>query len=221
MIEQDLVSHPVDKPTLVFLGDYIDRGPASRQTIDRLIECQSLLQCVMLRGNHDLIAMRCLTHRSDIAQWIGVGGIQTLNSYGIDLNIDELRRGVPAITRMHESSIQMQFHKAMPPSHFAFFRKLQNSFSCGDFLFVHGGVRPDVDLAEQREEDLLWIREPFLSYPYDFGKIVVHGHTPVAALDIRPNRINIDTGAFATGKLTCLIMEGDTLAYFDTSPAQG
>jgi serine/threonine protein phosphatase 1 len=100
---------------------------------------------------------------------------------------------------------------AMPDEHVNFVNDLQPSFSCGDFFFVHAGVRPGVPLNRQTEADLLWIREDFLNSDIDFGKYVVHGHTPVAAPDIRPNRINIDTGAYATGNLTLLTMQGDSL----------
>src|SRR5580700_11021284 len=99
----------------------------------------------------------------------------------------------------------------MPPDHRRFFATLRPSFVCGDFFFVHAGVRPGVPLRRQREDDLLWIREEFLESEEDFGKVVVHGHTPVTKAEIRPNRINIDTGAYATGILTLLTIEGERL----------
>jgi serine/threonine protein phosphatase 1 len=99
----------------------------------------------------------------------------------------------------------------MPDHHRRFFSKLRLSFVCGDFFFVHAGVKPGVPLRRQREEDLLWIRDEFLQCNDNFGKFVVHGHTPVAKPDIRPNRINIDTGAYATGILTLLTIQGDRI----------
>jgi serine/threonine protein phosphatase 1 len=99
----------------------------------------------------------------------------------------------------------------IPDSHRRFFDNLRSSFSCGDFFFTHAGVRPGVSLRRQREEDLLWIRDEFLESERDFGKFVVHGHTPVPSPDIRSNRINIDTGAYATGVLTLLIIEGERM----------
>jgi hypothetical protein len=104
------------------------------------------------------------------------------------------------------------FAQALPAAHLAFLRGLEPTFTCGDFFFVHAGVRPGVALAKQQESDLLWIREDFLLHEEPFGKIIVHGHTPVGAPDIRPNRINIDTGAYATNTLTCLVLEADTMA---------
>ena len=104
------------------------------------------------------------------------------------------------------------FRSALPDSHLRFLQDLRLTFSCGDFFFAHAGVRPGIPLVEQREQDLLWIRDDFLLHEEDFGKIIVHGHTPAKTPDIRSNRINIDTGAFATGRLTCLILQGDQMA---------
>jgi len=101
---------------------------------------------------------------------------------------------------------------------FSLFRNLREAFASGDFFFVHAGVKPDVDLAHETENDLLWIRHEFLSSSRDFGKIIIHGHTPTTEIELRSNRINIDTGAFATGRLTCLVIEGETLSLIDTVP---
>jgi serine/threonine protein phosphatase 1 len=101
----------------------------------------------------------------------------------------------------------------LPKSHREFLSDLKSSFTCGDFFFVHAGVRPGIPLAKQREEDLLWIRQDFLMSEDDFSKIVVHGHTPVLKPEIRPNRINIDTGAYATGRLTCLKLEDSRIEF--------
>ena len=108
-----------------------------------------------------------------------------------------------------QARLAAAFDEAMPESHRRFLRDLNLSFTYGDFLFVHAGIRPGIPLAKQKEQDLLWIRQEFLVCEDDFGKIVVHGHTPVPQVDMRPNRINIDTGAYATGTLTCLRLEGD------------
>ena len=88
---------------------------------------------------------------------------------------------------------------------------------CGDFFFAHAGVKPNVDLSLQKEKDLFWIRDEFLSSNDDFGKIIVHGHTPTREIEVRPNRINIDTGAFATGRLTCLVLEDESVSAIDTA----
>jgi serine/threonine protein phosphatase 1 len=208
-ISSDIALRPTVRPLYVFLGDYIDRGSASRETIDRLIEHGKTHESVFLKGNHELIAIKCLSDRGLFDQWLRLGGLETLVSYG-----------VPAETLANGKQIaelQSAFHGALPQAHFRFFRDLKNSFECGDFFFAHAGVKPNVELSRQKENDLLWIRGEFLSSKDDFGKIVVHGHTPTREIEVGPNRINIDTGAFATGRLSCLVLEGEDLSVIDTS----
>lgn len=207
-IEADVGQRPPARPICVFLGDYIDRGPSSRETIDRLIELRKRSECVFLKGNHELIAIRCLIDRSRFDQWLRLGGMETLHSYKISA------QGVRNEKRI--VALQAAFHQALPQPHFQFLRDLQTSFTAGDFFFVHAGVKPGVNLENQAESDLLWIREEFLSSDVDFGKIVVHGHTPVHDVEVTSNRVNIDTGAFATGRLTCLVIEGDALSVIST-----
>jgi serine/threonine protein phosphatase 1 len=207
-IDTDIALRPTVRPVYVFLGDYIDRGSSSRETIDRLIEHGATHESVFLKGNHELIAIKCLSDRGLIDQWLRLGGLETLVSYG-----------VPAETLANGKQIaelQSAFHSALPQAHFRFFRDLKNSFECGDFFFAHAGVKPNVELSRQKESDLLWIREEFLTSSEDFGKIIVHGHTPTPEIEVRPNRINIDTGAFATGRLTCLVIEDTSLSIIDT-----
>jgi serine/threonine protein phosphatase 1 len=207
-IEVDVSSRPIARPLYVFLGDYIDRGPASSGTIDRLIKHAEAHESVFLRGNHEQIAIKCLTDRSLFEHWMRLGGLESLTSYGI--SAESLIDGRPIV------ELQAAFHQALPQAHFRFFRRLQNSFTSGDFFFVHAGVKPGVELPDQKETDLLWIREEFLSSAVDFGKIVVHGHTPTHEIEVGQNRINIDTGAYATGRLTCLVVEDSSLSAIDT-----
>jgi serine/threonine protein phosphatase 1 len=208
-ITADLEQHPAARPIYVFLGDYIDRGKWSRETIDRLIEHAAIHESIFLKGNHELIALNCLSDRSMIDQWLRLGGLETLTSYGVAPEF--------FVNRKQTAGTQLAFHNSLPQNHFHFFRSLQASFTCGDFFFAHAGVKPKVELLQQKEKDLLWIRGEFLSSNYDFGKIIVHGHTPTTDIEVRSNRINIDTGAFATGRLTCLVIEGASLAMIDTS----
>jgi serine/threonine protein phosphatase 1 len=208
-IDADIALRPTERPLYVFLGDYIDRGPSSRETIDTLIEHGATNECVFLKGNHELIALKCLSDRGLFDQWLRLGGAETLISYGA--SAETLASGKQIV------ELQAAFHDALPQAHFRFFRDLQSSFACGDFFFAHAGVRPNVELSRQKESDLLWIREEFLSSNDDFGKIIVHGHTPTLEIEVGPNRINIDTGAFATGRLTCLVIEGGSLSVIDTS----
>jgi serine/threonine protein phosphatase 1 len=207
-IDADIALHPMARPVYVFLGDYIDRGPSSRQTIDRLIEHGEMSESIFLKGNHEQIALKCLTDQTLFDQWMRLGGLETLASYGVPP--ETLANGKLIV------ELQAAFHSALPQAHFRFFRDLKNSFECGDFFFVHAGVKPNVELSRQKENDLLWIRGEFLSSDDDFGKIVVHGHTPTREIEVRPNRINIDTGAYASGRLTCLVIEGSSLSVIDT-----
>jgi len=208
-INTDITLRPTVRPVYVFLGDYIDRGSSSRETIDRLIEHGKTNKSVFLKGNHELIAIKCLSDSSLFDQWLRLGGLETLVSYGVPP--ETLANGKQI------AELQSAFHSALPQAHFRFFRDLQNSFECGDFFFAHAGVKPNVELSRQKESDLLWIREEFLSSNDDFGKIIVHGHTPTSEIEVGPNRINIDTGAFATGRLTCLVIEDRSLSVIDTS----
>jgi serine/threonine protein phosphatase 1 len=208
-ISTDIAHRPAVRPVYVFLGDYIDRGIWSRETVDRLIEHGENSESVFLKGNHEQIAIQCLSDRSLFDQWLRFGGLETLVSYGVPAETLASARQI--------AELQSAFHSALPQTHFRFFRDLQNSFASGDFFFAHAGAKPNVELTRQKESDLLWIRGEFLSSSCDFGKIIVHGHTPGSEVEVGPNRINIDTGAFATGRLTCLVIEGELLSTIDTS----
>ncbi len=207
-IDADLANQPPQLAVHVFLGDYIDRGPASCQVIDLVIDRSRAHHVVPLRGNHEAYLTQFLGNPSVLSGWLQIGGLETLMSYGLK----------PSVSAEGDEQRELaeRFAAVLPASHLHLFRQLRTSFSYGDFYFVHAGVRPGVSLERQSEEDMLWIREEFLFHEKDFGKMVVHGHTPVRNLDCRENRINIDTGAYATGKLTCLIIEHDELAFLST-----
>jgi len=186
----------------VFMGDYIDRGPDTRSTLDILVERSRRGNAVFLKGNHEAFLVRVFEDPSLFEDWIAFGGTQTLMSYG--LAPPDLKRDEPA-------SILRDLIRAMPTEHLEFLDNLRLSFSCGDFFFVHAGVRPGVPLAAQTERDLLWIREEFLRSEEHFGKYVVHGHTPVRSAEFMANRVNIDTGAYATGNLTLMSIQGSRM----------
>jgi calcineurin-like phosphoesterase family protein len=187
----------------VFLGDYIDRGPASRQAIDLLVERGQRHESIFLKGNHEAMLFELLRDPGRFEGWKQYGGLQTLISYGLapSLNPDlkEQKALIEALARR------------IPRHHRHFFNNLRSSCFFGDFFFAHAGVKPGVPLTRQKEDDLLWIRDEFLLSDASFGKFIVHGHTPVPKPDFRPNRINIDTGAYATGKLTLLTIQGDRM----------
>ena len=200
-IDDDLRTFPAHRAIQVYLGDYIDRGPDSRYVLDRLIERGEIHEMVCLKGNHESFLLDFLRDPELLKRWRQFGGLDTLMSYGVVPPFNPTKEQVDAVAA--------GLHKAMPSTHFEFLNQLRTSFTCGDYFFVHAGVRPGVALHQQQERDLLWIRDEFLQSEVDFGKAVVHGHTPVPTAEIRRNRINIDTGAYATGLLTCLILEED------------
>jgi hypothetical protein len=200
--------HPRDKSITIFLGDYIDRGPASREVLDVLSTRERNTEFVFLKGNHETFVRRFLNDPAVLDEWRLCGGLETLVSYGLK----------PSINPSAPEQIQLadEFAESIPEPHLKFLESLDLSFGCGDFLFVHAGIRPGVPIRHQKEEDLLWIREEFLSCEQPFESVVVHGHTPVRNPDIRSNRINIDTGAFATGRLTCAVIEGSAVETLST-----
>ena len=204
-VDIHLVDNPIIQPIHVFLGDYIDRGPDSRTVLDRLIERSRSHAMVFLKGNHEAFLLDFLREPLVLDQWRKFGGLETLISYG-------LRPSVKITAGQHEE-LAVELERILPPGHLKFYLELKTYFECGEYFFVHAGVRPGVALARQQEGDLLWIRGEFLQYEKSFGKIIVHGHTPVSQPEIRSNRINIDTGAYATGMLTCLMLEADRLDF--------
>jgi serine/threonine protein phosphatase 1 len=190
------------KTRKIFLGDYVDRGLYSRQVIDHLIDLRAKEPepPVFLLGNHEQV-MRELLHGRDgglLADWLRFGGRETLLSYGVS-SAELAKEPAAVIAALREK---------IAPSHIDFIEKLETSAVFGDYFFCHAGVRPGIDLAKQAEQDLVWIRYDFLAHAKPFGKMVVHGHTISPQPEFRTNRINIDTGAYATGCLTALGLEG-------------
>jgi serine/threonine protein phosphatase 1 len=204
-MDADVAAFPGPRMIQVLLGDYIDRGPQSRQVVDLLVQRSHHHRIVCLKGNHETYIADFLREPAILGEWRHFGGLETLVSYGVTPSVNANER--------EQRDLAEAFDRALPRSHRDFFAGLRTSFACGDYFFVHAGVRPGVPLSGQHEQDLLWIREEFLLHEEGFGKIVIHGHTPVLEPDIRHNRINIDTGAYATGRLTCLVLEGDDMTF--------
>ena len=199
-IDADCKQRPIARPISVFVGDYIDRGPGSRNVLDLLLQWQrGARETIFLRGNHETFLPRFLADPRSLDEWRQYGGLETLLSYGLKPSINP--------DRDEQTILATEFAEILPQEHLDFLQSLELTFNCGDFLFVHAGVRPGVPIHEQTEDDLLWIRDDFLNWEQPFERLVVHGHTPVSQPDLRPNRINIDTGAYATGRLTCVIIE--------------
>jgi len=204
-IDADMTAYPVERAIEVLLGDYVDRGPRSREVLDILVARIRDHRTICLKGNHETYIPDFVRNPASLDHWRHLGGLETLVSYGMTPSIN---------ADAHEQQeLAAAFDRALPKSHRWLLANLRLSFACGDYFFAHAGVRPGIPLSEQHEQDLLWIREDFLLHEEDFGKIIIHGHTPVIEPDIRPNRINIDTGAYATGRLTCLVLEGEGMAF--------
>jgi serine/threonine protein phosphatase 1 len=208
-IARDLDRRPVADWRVIHLGDYVDRGPDSAGTLGLLCDYQDAGHANFLLGNHDKFLLDFLVdpEGADVDLWIVNGAIATLDSFGID--------GIRMVYSV-EDDFRSRLHDALTaairPQVVEFLGGLQTILHYGDYAFVHAGVRPDVALDEQAERDLLWIREPFLRSNADHGAVIVHGHTPVDAVEVRPNRIGIDTGAVFSGNLTCLVLEGEDRA---------
>ena len=198
-VEADMAVRSFDRAETVFLGDYVDRGLGSMQVVDRLARSEWPTPMVALGGNHEDILMGFLDDGSLLAFWRDLGGFETLHSYGVDVG--------RATARGDFEEVQAAFVARLPECHRHFLKTLRDSIATGDYFFCHAGVRPGVPLDRQERDDLLNIRDPFLSSKAEHGKLVVHGHTPSVAPEIHANRIGIDTGAYATGRLTCLVLE--------------
>lgn len=194
----DAVRGPA-QTTAILLGDLIDRGPDSAGVIRTARDWQQRRDVRILMGNHEEMFLDSLEDVEVLRPFLRFGGRETVLSYGID-------RSAYVAAELPECLELIR--AAVPEEDLAFIRTFEDTVQIGDYLFVHAGVRPGVALAEQTRQDLRWIREPFLSCPVGFGPVVVHGHTIFEAPDIRHNRIGIDTGAWTSGRLTALGLEG-------------
>lgn len=201
LIDNDLQASPVEFSCAIFLGDYVDRGPSSKGVLEHLIEAPKVSdEYIFLRGNHEEVLLSFLEDASVMAEWSQFGGLETLYSYGVNPRL-------PLNSNDHPG-LQRRFRDQLPPSHREFLMATPTFFEAGGYFFVHAGVRPGVALADQNPSDLLWIRDEFLFATYPFEKIIVHGHTPVETPELLPRRINVDTGAYLTGRLSCVVLEG-------------
>lgn len=210
LVAEDAAARPGPLNVLVYLGDYIDRGDASSAVIDLLLdEPVAGFETVHLKGNHEESLLRFLVDIEVGPAWLAYGGAETLLSYGV-------RPPQPAGRDRELQRAQAELRARLPERHRRFLEGLRLTHEEGDYLFAHAGVRPGVSLARQQEADLLWIRDEFLLSDEDFGKIIVHGHTITARPDVQHNRIGIDTGAFASGTLTALVLEGKTWSFLQT-----
>jgi serine/threonine protein phosphatase 1 len=211
-IAADLAERPAADFRIIHLGDYTDRGPDSKGVLDFLVaRRESDPRNITLMGNHDEGLLEFLATAGRDGLFAGNGGEATARSYGVAVDFSSdtrARAGRDALLR------------AMPEAHTAFLASLPRSIAFGDFFFCHAGIRPGIPIAAQDPHDLIWIRWDFLDHKGLFEKVVVHGHTPVPAPEILPNRVDIDTGAFKTGRLTALVIDGGDKTLIEMSDSR-
>lgn len=197
-IAEDIERTRPMRPVICYLGDYVDRGPSSAGVVEHLIGLASAPSRVFLKGNHE---DRLLAFLDDPAgsgpRWMKFGGREALQSYGVTAP-EEIRES-------DWEDLRDAFALALPDEHLRFYRELRLAFAWRRYLFVHAGLDPSRPVNDQSSHDLMWIRDPFLESDRDWGSFVVHGHVIVAQPEFRPNRIAIDTGAYKSGRLTCLV----------------
>ncbi len=200
LIAADLTARPAEAAVLVHLGDYVDRGPDSAGVVARLAMGSPLpdVPTINLMGNHEHMMLAALATGEPEATdlWLANGGADSLLSWGVP-----------------RSAQPREWPSYLPKPHLVFLRDLAVRHAVGGYLFVHAGIRPGIPLERQSRHDLMWIREPFLSFKKPFGPVVVHGHTPQHEPVVRANRIGIDTGAVMGGVLTCAVLEEDRLGF--------
>ena len=210
-IEADIDGRPQARNIIVFLGDLIDRGPSSAQVIERARTYRRTgVRTVFLSGNHEEVLLRLLRGESRyLRDWLRFGGAECARSYGISST---------GLKRMDADRAVELLRTKIPKLDQEFLESFLDTFRIGSYLFVHAGLRPGVPLPEQKQSDLRWIREPFLENEDDHGFIVVHGHTIADQIDVRGNRIGLDTGAYRSGILTAMGLEGRERWFLQTGP---
>ena len=210
-IENELAMSPGAESILIGLGDYVDRGADSKGVLDLLVSRELPLEVRPLKGNHEAMFEDFLEEPAEFGgHWFRNGGWETVRSYGVDC--------VPIVTPPSRFvRIRDELVEKMPTSHLSFIEALPLTASYGDYFFVHAGARPGVALSEASEDDALWIRGGFSDRDDPFEQIVVHGHTPTELVFVGQYRINLDTGAYATGRLTCLVLEGHMRRFIEVT----
>ena len=214
-LHQSIMEHATKGPaeiqnTIVYLGDYVDRGFNSKEVIDFLLDTRSEdIRPVYLKGNHEDVLLQFLEDPSLGPAWFAIGGNATALSYGV-----AIPKRLSGTEKFH--FIRQELQRLIPPDHLAFLKQLVLTYEAGDYFFVHAGIRHGVPLDRQHPKDLLWIRGDFLDRGQNCGKVIVHGHSISHKPEVRVDRIGIDTGAYATNALTCLVIESTSRSFIST-----
>lgn len=202
-ITNDVLVNPVADHRIIFLGDYVDRGPDSAGCVEYLIKLMAdNPRIICLKGNHEDKLQNFLNDPVKFAtSFFTYGGVETSASYGVD---------IAGFSGDEEEIVRIgaELKEKIPTQHHSYYSELVTTVSFGDYLFTHAGVRPGVALDQQTHDDLIWIRSEFIEHAGHYEKVIVHGHTPAYPMEILPNRINVDTHAYETGVLSCLVLQG-------------
>lgn len=221
-ISEDASNAPDLDKSIIYLGDYVDRGSQVYEVVDALASgAPPGLTKVYLRGNHEDMMLGFLDNTFPFGTWLVNGGDATLVGYDVDIPpltwANALAFGEIDVNEHEEADVRTALADKLPAKHRRFLEDgLTLHHRCGDYIFVHAGMRPDIPLEQQDPQDLIWIREKFLNSTSDHGGVVVHGHSIFDEVDINPNRIGVDTGAWRSGHLSCLVLEGDDLRIIQT-----
>lgn len=208
MVRED-AAHSKAKNRIIYLGDYIDRGPNSFDVVEELLTPQlDDFSRIFIKGNHEDMMLTFLEAPTSL-HWLDNGGLETISSYGVD--VPRWCFDVPDLDALRDA-----FAGALPPHHKAFFHALLSRYDIGTYVFVHAGINPKRPINAQLERDMLWIRGAFLNCWSDFGRVIVHGHSISPEPVVTGNRIGIDTGAFRSNRLTCVVLEESTVRFLQT-----
>lgn len=211
-IEADDAACGDARTTVILLGDLVDRGPHSAGVVARAREWQRQRSVRILAGNHEEMFLKSFTDVDVLRHFLRFGGKETVLSYGLD----------PVAYRAAEvEEVQAMINATVSEEERAYLAGFEDTIAIGDYLFVHAGINPANPIDGQLIKDLRWIREPFLSHPQPFGAVVVHGHTITDAPVDRGNRIGVDTGAYISGRLTALVLEGKTRRFLEVCDEEG
>jgi len=204
--EDDRVAGPAET-TIILLGDLVDRGPESAGVIERARTWQAQRNVRIIAGNHEEMFIESFEQKDVLRHFLRHGGRETVLSFGVDRD---------AFRTASLDEVQGMMDEAISPDTRRFLAELEDMIEIGDYLFVHAGIDPALSLEQQPRDTLRWIREPFLSHSEAFARVVVHGHTINEKVQDRGNRIGIDTGAYASGRLTALVLEDTQRRYLET-----